>query len=809
MYYVTPVLLTIIALYCLSYFFFRNRKFTIQLHFRFWNLIIAALFLLTAATGLLRILHTAPEWDAAFLKSMAGQHVVLGMAFISTGLLHFFLHYSRFRNLFKKRESDAPNEFYCRTQRTRGAIGANLFAVGFVSSAIQLLLLREILNISGGYELIAGTFLGSWLMASAAGSAIAPKTSITNILSINLLFFSGPVISVFLLIILSRLFLNPGETPSYLASIIFTLIVLVPFCFISGFTFIKLVSEASSIKDFRPGRSFAVETSGGIAAGILISFASHGGINNYQAIILIIISGFSYTVISQSGLNRRNLMLTGIIVLALSAGVIISAPDKYFRQLLLRGLTITDSSDTPYGNITRGMYGEEKSTYYDHRLLFYSDDIIEREEDIHYPMLQLDNPEAVLLVSGSLYPHLGEINKYKAKRVVYVERDPALIKAESSTEPFKIPDLLVENKDAYTFIKNAGEKFDAVILLLPPPSSLLLNRFYTYEFFMHVKKVLKPEGVFSCAPGINPDYLNIESVLFFSSIYNSLKAVFRYVVPVGGNKLYLLAADKEISISFCELTEKKGISNLYVGPDYLADDLTELKTDQIISVIDESVRLNHILTPVATFYFQAYNISKSINEKLPLIILLALLFLLPLLTVRRTNMLMYFSSSALAGYEIILLLVLQSSVGNMYQVTGLILAGLLSGLAVGSGLSIPFLESRTYRIKSWLLIICYLAMYFAIKRLVDSDSNVFVTVALIISGFIPAAITGNLFREFTQTAMVPSVPSPVYSADLAGSAAGCIVFSGFAVPLIGIGPSLLIFPVLVLTGYLFALKARK
>jgi len=413
MYYVTPVLLTIIALYCLSYFFFRNRKFTIQLHFRFWNLIIAALFLLTAATGLLRILHTAPEWDAAFLKSMAGQHVVLGMAFISTGLLHFFLHYSRFRNLFKKRESDAPNEFYCRTQRTRGAIGANLFAVGFVSSAIQLLLLREILNISGGYELIAGTFLGSWLMASAAGSAIAPKTSITNILSINLLFFSGPVISVFLLIILSRLFLNPGETPSYLASIIFTLIVLVPFCFISGFTFIKLVSEASSIKDFRPGRSFAVETSGGIAAGILISFASHGGINNYQAIILIIISGFSYTVISQSGLNRRNLMLTGIIVLALSAGVIISAPDKYFRQLLLRGLTITDSSDTPYGNITRGMYGEEKSTYYDHRLLFYSDDIIEREEDIHYPMLQLDNPEAVLLVSGSLYPHLGEINKYK------------------------------------------------------------------------------------------------------------------------------------------------------------------------------------------------------------------------------------------------------------------------------------------------------------------------------------------------------------------------------------------------------------
>lgn len=773
-----------------------------------WNTLLAVSFLTAAAGGLILALQITYKWNVPFIKSVLRWHVEFGIALAATGLMHLTWHYSYFRDLFEKKEATTPEPIE-QTSRSRADISINLFNVGFVSSAIQLLLLREVMNISGGYELIAGTFLGSWLIASAAGSAMAIKSNLKNVLKINLLFFLGPVVSVFLLIMLSRLFLNPGETPSYLASIIFTISILLPFCFISGFTFIKLVSEAAVVRDLTAGRSFAVETAGGIIAGILISFISIASLNTYQTIILITIFGLTYTVTSQLSLNKRKLMLFRISVLAISSLIIISAPDRMFRQFLLRGVTVSSSVDTPYGNITKGVYGGEESIYYDHRLLYYSDDMIEREEDIHYPMLQLDDPENVLLISGSLNPHLAEINKYQAGRVVYVERDPALIRIEEIADSLLIPEIIIENKDAYTYIKETDIKFDAVILLLPPPSSLLLNRFYTFEFFNDVKNVIKPGGVFSCAPGINPDYLNKESVYFFSSVYNSLKTVFNYVMPVSGNKLYLIASDSKISTSFCELTERKKIDNLYVGPDYLADDLIALKTDQIMSAIDEEVKPNHILAPVATFYFQAYNLSKSINEKIPSFILLALLFILPLLTVRKSNLLMYFSSSALAGYEIILLLILQSAVGNMYQVTGLILAGLMSGLAVGSGLRLPVLENLTFRIKSWLLIICYLAMYFAIKIIITSDDKVIVTGALILSGFIPAVVTGNLFREFTGTGSGTSTASAVYSADLAGSAVGCLVFSGLAVPFIGMRPSLLIFPVLILAGYLFALFARK
>ena len=102
-------------------------------------------------------------------------------------------------------------------------------------------------------------------------------------------------------------------------------------------------------------------------------------------------------------------------------------PDIFFRQQLLHGIKVKDSRDTPYGNITTGEYAGEKSIYYNQRLQSYSNDEIEREENIHYAMLQHDSPENILIISGDIKSHLKEVMKYNIKKVVYVERDPALI----------------------------------------------------------------------------------------------------------------------------------------------------------------------------------------------------------------------------------------------------------------------------------------------------------------------------------------------------------------------------------------------
>jgi spermidine synthase len=807
MYHVIGTGLTIIVLYLISYFFCRTKIYSLQFHRKLWNSILASAFILTALAGLFLALQITFKWNIPVIKTILKWHVEIGIGLAVTGIFHFLWHSSYFVKIFRKQETGCNSAVPGIPELTTD-IATNLFITGFVSTSVQILLLKEIMNITGGYELVAGAFLCSWLIGSAAGSGLAPRSSLSDIRKINLYFAVGPLFSVILMLLFSRLFLKSGETPSFLAGIVFTCLVLIPFCLISGFTFIKLIS-AGKTRNYVPGKSFSIETAGGIAAGIAISLLSAGILNTYQSLLLIITLGISYTLLTFyiTRKNQKLVFKTGVFIA--SVMIIISSPDVFFRQFLLRGIKITETSDTPYGNVTRGEYHNETSTYYNQRLLIYNNDAVESEEDIHYTMLQVKTPDNILLISGPIGSRLKEIKKYNIRKVVYVERDPALIKIETPANHGLSAILVIENDDAFSYVRKTTEKYDAVIMLLPPPSSLALNRYYTLEFFASLKKKMNSEGVFSCSPGVNPNYFNEESVKLYSSVFNSLKATFKNVIPISGNKLYFIASDQDLSTSICKLAEERNITNIYVSTDYLSDDLISSKSDEIISLIDSRIKYNRSTLPIACFYYQSYNLSKNLSEKIPAIILLIALFSLSLMTLRAGNGIMYFSAFALAGYEIILLLILQLTIGDMYQITGLIIAGLMAGLAVGSGKNIPVFEKKPAVIRVFLLIFFYILSGLTVERIMSINGRFTVVVLLIISGFLPAVITGSFFRDLTSGKIINQDPSGVYSADLAGSAMGFIVFSGLTVPLLGISISLFILPVLILAGFLFLSISNK
>ncbi len=805
MYHVIGTGITAILLYLLSYFFYRNNFYSQKIHRKLWNIILASAFILTALAGLFLALQINYKWNIPVIKTILKWHVEFGIGLAVTGFFHLLWHFSYYTGIFKQNGALSND----KTIEPEGAtnIATDLFIVGFISSSVQLLMLKEIMNISGGYELIAGTFLGSWLIGSAAGSWAASGAILSGRSRINLFFSLSPVISVVMMLLLARLYLKTGETPSLFSGIIFTFLTLIPFCFVSGFTFIRLISIARKSNIFVPGKSFSIETTGGIAAGVLISLPGSGALNTYRTLLLIIVLGISYAVLTFYLKKMRQKLFFKFSVLGLATFIILSSPDLFFRQLLLRGINVTSSKDTKFGNITIAEYGGETSTYYDQRLLTYSGDAAEREEDIHYAMLQIEKPETVLLVSGSVNSHLSEIVKYPVGKVVYVERDPALTEIEGTESP-NTPELVFENEDAYTFIRRTTEKFDAAIVLLPPPSSLLLNRYYSYEFFSSLKKSMNPDGVFACSPGINPNYFNKEAVDFYSSIYNTLKAVFKNVIPVSGIKLYFIASDKDLSTSFCRLTLEKNIANIYVGPDYLSDDLTRSKSEEVTMLMDKNIKINMASVPVACFYYQAFSLSKNIKEMIPAVVLLVILFVLPVFTIKRSNLVMYFSASALAAFEIILLLVLQLTAGSMYRFTGLILAGIMAGLAVGTGMH-PAAFKCSALLKTIFLAAFYFLMGISIEGILKIDGSSGIVILLVLAGFFPAVVTGTIFRDLTLPASGFSSPSNVYNADLTGSAIGFILFSGLIIPVLGIQTSLFILPLLIITGFLFALVRDK
>ncbi len=807
MYHVLGTGFIAVFLYLISYLFYKTGFYSVLLHKKVWNTILAIAFIMTAMAGVFMALQINYKWDIPIIKTVLKWHVEFGIAMAITGLFHLIWHLSYFKKIFTGSE---PGSEPTEPQKIIVYdISLNLFLVGFVSTSFQLLLLREMMNISGGYELIAGTFLGSWLIASAIGSYLAPGSPLSDLRKINLIFAVSPLFSLFLLLFLSRLFFITGETPSFLFSLIYTFLVLIPFCLISGFTFMKLLFIARSGNKFSPGRSFSIETAGGIVAGILISVMTAGILNTYQLILLIILAALSYLILVFFMKSKREKVIARFSILAIASCIIIFNPDIFFRQILLPGINITNTTDTPYGNISEGKYNGEQSLYYNHRLRSYNDDVTEREEDIHYAMLQRNSHEKVILISGSLASHLNELIKYSVSKIIYIERDPALARSGLSDISDFSGELVIQSHDAFSYIRSSKEKVDAILQLIPPPSTLLLNRYYTTDFFNEIKKNLNQGGIFMCSPGPGDTYFNQESLNLYSSIYNSLAAVFKNVMPIIGNKLYFLASDEELSLSICHLTEERNIINTWVNHNYLSDDIIKTRSDEFRTLINPGIRENRYASPIASSYFQSYILSKNMNEKIVAMALMILLFAMPAMIIKRRNLLMYSSASALAGFEIIILLTLQLIVGNMYHLTGLIIAGLMAGLAIGAVADNKFLNTIHFKIKAVSLIIFYAGIGLLYTNILKLNNEAFAIIILMLLAFLPAFLTGHLFNELTRSAHSSAVPASTYSADLAGSAFGFIFISGFAVPVLGIEISIFVLSALIFAGLAFGIIRNK
>jgi spermidine synthase len=807
MYHVLSTGFTALLLYLISYFFCRIGYYSLSVHTKIWNLILAFAFFLTAAAGVFLALQINYKWNIPFIKEILKWHVESGIGLSITGLIHFIRHLKYYGKIFSKSSETAGHKSIftekCPDIRT------NLFITGFTSSSVQFIMMREIMNITGGYELITGLFLGSWLIGSAIGASLASESDLNDIRKINLVFSLSPIFSLLLMLFLARVFLSPGVTPSLLTSMIYTFLVLIPYCMVSGFTFIKLINIAASENNFMPGKSFSIETAGGIISGIIISVLTAGLVNSYKLFLVVFILSFAYVFITFYTKQLTLKRVSGFIFLCSCLLIILLNPDIFFRQILMPSVKVTETHDTPYGNVTKGRYRGEESLYYNHRLLAYSDDATEREEDIHYAMLQSESPRRVLLISGSLRSHLPEILKYPVSKVTYIERDPFLAGYDALQAEDSAGKIEILNKDAFRYIRTTTDSYDVIVLLVPPPTTLLLNRYYTSEFFSTIRERLNPGGVFLCSPGPGDNYLNNESLKLYSSIYNSLEVNFRNIKPVIGNKLYFIASDKQISLNLCQLVTEKNIMNIYVNSDFLNDERINIKSKEVTALIDHGIKQNKSAFPVASFHSQSYQFSKNIDEKIPAIILMFMAFVLPVTAIKRKNLLMYFSASALAGFEIVILLTLQLTSGNLYQLNGLVIAGLMAGLAAGSGINIRLPGTFSLRNKVIILIVFYIFFGMVYDNIPDMKSSFLATVVIMFSGFIPAFFTGSIFRELTGKSDGVSVTPSVYSADLTGSAFGFIFITGVSIPLLGIRCSVYLLAALILGGILFGTIRNK
>ena len=805
MYHVAGTSLILTVFYLFSLLLGRTGFYDIQVHRKIWNAVLAASFLFVALAGVFMALQINYKWNVPLIKTLLKWHVEAGVACTLTGLFHLTWHLSYFKGFFRQAKKEITETVNHETA-DGDRISSSLLLIGFVSTSVQVLLAREILIIAGGYELIAGVFFGTWLVTSAAGVFAAGKSPMVHMKKISIFFAAAPFISLIFLLVLSRFFAGTGETPSFLISMLLCFAVLLPFCFVSGFAFVKLVNEAKMGTKRTAGGSYSIETAGGFLAGFLVTVLTSGSFNTYKLLLVISLLSLAFTLLVYIFSGKKQKFAVKLAFTILIAAIIIGDPDLFFRKMLMPGAGVKSTTDTPYGNITHGNYAGQDVTYYNQRLLSYENDVMESEEEIHFAMLQRTEHRNVTVISGNAASLIPELEKYKPGKITFIERDPALLatmKIDMVTQPGNI---VLSNEDAWNFIRKNHEKADAVILLVPPPSTLSLNRFYSLGFIRNVKKTLTHDGVFICSPAPGENYLNGDAVALCSTVFNTLQEVFTNVVPVAGHRLWFLASDEKLSVDFCKLTTEQNIKNRYVGPDYFSDDITEAKTAEIMRTMDRKVKINKASFPLAVMKFQFFNLSRNLAEKTPAIILILLAFVLPLAAVRKENIPMCLAAAALSGFEIITLLAVQLSAGNMYMMTGLTLALFMAGLSAGAGINPGRLNLKTAYI-SLLVFYCLAALF--IIPLTETGSGKLAGGIILAASLVPSFLTGNIFRNITNNNKEPYSVSGTYGSDLLGSALGFLAVSAILVPVLGISVSLLALAVLIVVAFLFALAVHR
>ena len=119
------------------------------------------------------------------------------------------------------------------------------------------------------------------------------------------------------------------------------------------------------------------------------------------------------------------------------------------------------------------------------------------------------------------------------------------------------------------------------------------------------------------------------------------------------------------------------------------------------------------------------------------------------------------------------------------------------------------LSKISIRFQALLLVFYYLFFGLFYEHIFGLKSGFPAIVFIIFSAFLPALVTGRIFRELSNSSGPETTVSSIYSSDLAGSALGFIAMTGIAIPVFGIQVSVYLLSGFVFTGFLLATIRNK
>ena len=763
--------------------------------------------------------------------------------------------------------------------------------IGSYSIIVQVLFIREFMVVFLGSELCLGIIFASWLIGISLGAGIGTRV-VKQIKEIWIIFivFQSVICAVpffqiyFIRVIREILSIPPGEYISLVPLITSTFLLILPFSFMIGLIFpcaskltvekVNPVIKSGQGSKPRPnsllfslyciwqnflsnglknkaqqiGRVYILEAVGSLIGGLVLTFYLLTHFKPYETLstisLLILINCLILLLLHKGTSFRRIYLGTSIPLLLLLGYLLTSGNIAKFDDILIQKrwetyqnrLNMISSLDSIYQNIVVAKKEDQYSLFSNGQYMLSFPDPYQSAVFAHFNLSLHPYPRKVLLVGGGLAGIIEEMLKHPVTMLHYVELDPKLIEASLPFLPKEDRNALEDKRvevfstDGRYYIKNATEKYDMVILNIPDPSTAMLNRFYTLEFFEEVKEILNDGGIITIGITSAVNYIGEEVGVYTSSLYHTLRKVFPHIVVVPGSKNYFLATSIPGVITsdskvLAERYQTRHISSDYFTPYHFAMLLPEERVKFIQKSLEKKrgVRINTDSHPITYFYnlvlweiFSGKRGEGNIFERLspgglnwfilPLVILFLLRTIYVLLKKDRAphhlkfNGLLAIATTGFAGMalEIILLFAFQNIYGYVYHKVGLIVALFMLGLSLGGYLMNQLISGKERNWISMLIVIEFLICIYSLSlphiiTLFSSVISVGTTISLeylfmiLVVG--AGLLTGLEFplvsRIFIDHEEVGTVAGWVDSFDHLGACFGALLTGTLLVPLSG------------------------
>ena len=773
-------------------------------HRKFWNVLLLITFLTTGLIGLLMVVKINYKLVMPFYDQLVGYHVGFGIGMAVIGFFHFWWHLSYYLHLFRAEKSKEPKQASLMGMELDvPLLRISAFMLGSTSIIAQLILLREFLTVFNGNELVIGLVLANWMVLTGIGAYIGQQSLKAGraypFLLSGLLFLSVlPFITAFLINYLKNIVFPIGALISVFQIFFASMLLLMPFCLLSGFLFTSITKSYSEISNCNEtGSVYGYESVGSMAGGLICGLLFIFVFSSIESLlVLAIVNGLVLFLIRLKRSSRKLVRIPLIIVIP-GFLLLLFQPEKRIRSLVYPNQEIEVSKDSPQGNIVITRRKNLWSVYNNNTLLFDSENFMMNEEAVHFAMLQHPDPKNVLLVSGGLSGQVAELKKYGNISIDYVEDNRWLMALMKDTLK-KMTDERLNTyvTDPLRFIRTTQKMYDVVILNLPGPSTLQANRYYTIEFFRLIKQKLSSGAVLSFGLQAPPNYLNSEAVDLNSTLFATLKRVFQNVIIIPGEKNYFLASDALLTYNIAQAVQEKGLTNKYVNQFYFDDTLLKSRGETILAALNPAAEINGNLNPVSYHQQLAYWLSQFKGKYQLMAVVIGALALFVFFTGSTPSKAMFLTGFTATGMEIFLLFGLQIFFGNIYLLTSFVFTGFMLGLAVGSFIGKSFqdtTESKYLPVTQILIggLILASSLLFISSGISELPQTIVYALYLVVTILI-GGLTGFQFRQASLygSESYAEVSGKTYSYDLFGSAIGALTVSLYLVPKIGIVASI-------------------